>query len=203
VEAAYTQYEGSGTTKYLNASGDSVFRNTNESVGLPKNDGSIIDVNIGAAFEKSVRQLTLYGAAVFNYARNKSEQSNNGTNVSRFGTQQPVTTTFAQTYAATVNWWFVRLPLGAEYAFTKGLAFRGGIMPEYLSTTTENSSERTQSSTQGTVYKTTNESTTKNLRFTATLGASLYDDELGEMHASYGTTRGMGNSWSVSLRFYP
>ena len=102
-----------------------------------------------------------------------------------------------------MNWLLVRLPLGAEYAFTKGLAFRGGIMPEYVSTTYETSGSRRESQLPNSEVQTTNELTTKDLRFIATLGASLYDDELGELHASFGTTQTTGNAWSVSLRFFP
>jgi hypothetical protein len=166
-------------------------------------DGTILDFNAGAGLERTVgSQLSLFAGVTFNYVRNTSDQSENGTSTSRF-TGGTTTSGSTRTFNGTVTGLLMSLPLGAEYAFSKGLAFRGGIMPEYLSTTFEDKDLQTSSQPQNQRTESTRESNDKSLRFRASLGASIYDEELGVLHAAYGTTDKGFQAWSVSLRFYP
>lgn len=141
----------------------------------------------GAVMRRFGKALTLYGGISINYIRSTSDQSEDERTESRFGSTPPQVVFRQSNFGITTKAWVLQLPAGAEYEFSKSLVFRGGIMPQYLSVTSTVDLRRTTVVSPSTsTYRSTNADRRKTLSFIATIGVSLYDDEIGEMHLAYG-----------------
>jgi hypothetical protein len=202
LEFSMTNYDAPVNWQYFDGFGDSVFRSTTDQVVRGNLDGTILDVIAGASVERQLTSTwTLYGGAVVNYVRNKYDMSEQSLTTSRF-TSQTSTTTSSASRKYTIAALLIRLPIAAEFELTNALTFRGGVMPEFYSTPTSSSETRTEQQFNSTT-KSDTESGNKQIRFFATLGASLHDDEYGEVHAAYGMTEKGFQMWSVAMRLRP
>jgi hypothetical protein len=200
AEVAHTSYEAPGSRLFDSASGDSVFRVFINLRGNQSVSGTIFDVRIGGVAERPLgNSLTMFLGMVAGYVKNTSDQNESATRVEALG--MPGIVTNENTALTLSSEGFVmQLPLGAEYAFSKVLSFRGGIMPQYLSV--RKKWDRVRSDTLSSFSILIN-TTDKSLRFLTTMGLSLRDEEIGEIHLSYGVTESGARAWSLSARYVP
>ncbi len=200
TEVAYTSYEAPGSRLFDFAFGDSVFRSFRSVHGNQSVSGKIFDVRIGGVAERPLgNSLTMFLGMAAGYVKNTSDQTESAMRVEVSGMPGIVTNEHTA-HNPTREGLLIQLPLGAEYAFSKVLTFRGGIMPQYLSVRTKWDRVRSDTSSSSSLLINT---TDKSLRFLTTMGLSLRDEEIGEIHISYGVSESGVRAWSLSARYVP
>lgn len=203
VDLAYTSYEANGTITERYENGDSLNLSGNTKSGQHSTDGSIVDVLIGAGYEKRIIE-GVTGVAGFsvNYVRNAGDYSERQT-YAYFGTgTQPPPVTTALTSTIDLDGFDVRLPLGVEYFPFEHLTLRGGVEARYRSgeiSTTQNSSVIFPPSPgPSTKYNVTQ----RGLSFAANFGIVAHHQDYGEVGVFFGKNLSDTTLWSFFLRYF-
>lgn len=200
AEVVHTSYEAPGARLFESAIGDTMFRSILTVRGNQSVSGKIFDVRVGGVAERPIgSNLTMFLGVVAGYIKNTSDQSESAIKVELTG-MPGIVTTENTALSITTEGFSIQLPLGAEYAFSKVLTFRGGVMPQYLSVRRKWDRVRTEPSSSLSFLVNT---TDKSLKFLTTMGLSLRDEEIGEMHLSYGVSESGVRAWSLSARYIP
>lgn len=202
AEVSHTGYDAPGSRLAESSYGDSVFRSTSTTAGAQTVDGKILDVRIGGAVQHQVGQsFALYSGLVFSYVRHTSVQIEDILIVETNPSIPTITRRSKEQFNLTARAFIIQIPVGAEYAFSSILRFRGGITPQYLLLRREWTRNRAEGTTS--TFFATGLETDKSLRFLSTMGVSLYDENLGEMHIAYGVNESGARAWSLSARYIP
>ncbi len=200
LEVAHTSYKAPGARVAEVASGDSVYRYFDNSQGNQHVEGNILDVKIGATAARRIGEhLNIFAGVVFNYIKKKSDQSEVATEVHSSPSTPALTSTINTLFGLNGQGVVLQVPIGGEYALSKVLTFRGGVMPQYISVRSE--WNRTRTDTLPSTISNGWMVRDKSLRFLTTMGLSLHDEEVGEMHIAYGVNEAGVRSWSLSARY--